>query len=173
MNTSRISSKPERAHARLVTLAQSQLRSAELRVTQARVAVLSVLLRTPRALSHLELQTELPDLDRVTLYRALDCLAQAGLAHKIIGDDRVFRFSAGNEFEPEHSLNPPAPRGVQHQHGHFQCTRCAQVFCLDQADSHQSLRDQLKHTLAATRSLGFQNHAIELTIKGWCQHCVD
>jgi Fur family ferric uptake transcriptional regulator len=49
--------------------------------------VLSVLLDTKRALSHLEVQDALPEMDRVTLYRALDCLTEAGLTHKIPGDD--------------------------------------------------------------------------------------
>lgn len=161
------------AKAQSDSLAQTQLRSLSLRVTQARLDVLSVLLRTPRAMSHLEIQAQLPSMDRVTLYRALDCLAQAGLAHKITGDDRVFRFSVGNEAETSAVSTQPRRRGVRHQHGHFQCTRCAQVFCLDQPETKPALKDQLKATLAATSLRGFQNHDIEVTIKGWCDHCAD
>ena len=162
-----------RGKAQSDALAQAQLRGVSLRVTQARLDVLSVLLRIPRAMSHLEMQENLPDMDRVTLYRALDCLAQAGLAHKITGDDRVFRFSVGNEPEAADDSVRASRRGVRHQHGHFQCTRCAQVFCLDQPESKPALKDQLKATLAATSLRGFQNHDIEVTIKGWCHHCAN
>jgi Fur family ferric uptake transcriptional regulator len=56
--------------------------------------VLSVLLRAKRALSHLEVH-DAAGMDRVTLYRALDCLTEARFTHKIPGDDRVFRYSTG------------------------------------------------------------------------------
>lgn len=160
------------AKAQSDEVAQAQLRGVALRVTQARVDVLSVLLRTPRAMTHLEMQEKLPLMDRVTLYRALDSLTQVGLAHKITGDDRVFRFSVGNEAEAvSASSRLNAKPGVQHQHGHFQCTRCAQVFCLDQPEAKPTLKDQLKATLAATSLRGFHNHDIEVTIKGWCDRC--
>src|SRR5450830_56961 len=52
------------------------------RATGARSQVLAVLLDSKRALSHLEVQSALPAMDRVTLYRALDCLTDAGIAIK-------------------------------------------------------------------------------------------
>ncbi|MBI3284130.1 MAG: transcriptional repressor [Burkholderiales bacterium] len=144
--------------------AHSQLQHAGVRVTAARIGVLSVLLSEQRALSHLEVQDALPALDRVTLYRALDCLTAAGLAHKISGDDRVFRYSTGSE----PASGQPA---LQHQHGHFKCTRCERVFCLDHAQQPASLREQLQATLQSTLGRGFQSHDIALTIKGWCADC--
>ncbi|MET3119580.1 Fur family ferric uptake transcriptional regulator [Undibacterium sp. GrIS 1.8] len=154
-------------------LAETMLRQAAIRVTDARLSVLTVLLDTRRALSHQEAQDALPDMDRVTLYRALDCLTDAGLAHKIAGDDRIFRYNTGSDHQPHIVAS-----GIQHQHGHFKCTRCAKVFCLDeelhctnQAHHHPSLQDQLQVTLQATLGKGFQNHDIELTIKGWCADC--
>ena len=81
-----------RAKAQSDVLAQAQLRGLALRVTQARLDVLSLLLRTPRAMSHLEMQEHLPAMDRVTLYRALDCLAQAGFAPKITCHYLLFPF---------------------------------------------------------------------------------
>src|SRR3712207_3455250 len=100
--------------ARAATLAERQLREAAVRVTDARVRVLAALLGAPRACSHQDVQEALPDMDRVTLYRALDCLTDAGLAHKIAGEDRIFRYSAGADQSVD-----------EHQHGHFKCTRCA------------------------------------------------
>jgi Fur family ferric uptake transcriptional regulator len=138
-------------------LAEAQLRNASVRVTAARVKVLAALLDAERAFSHQDVQDAFADMDRVTLYRALDCLTDAGLAHKIAGDDRVFRYSASIE------------RGAveHHQHGHFKCTRCAKVFCLDSIGE----ADMLQSTLQKTLGKGFRSHDIEFTIKGWCADC--
>lgn len=160
--------------------AEAQLRAAAVRVTAARVKVLAALLDAPSAVSHQDLQARLGELDRVTLYRALDCLTDSGLAHKIAGDDRIFRYSAGTE----HGAGdwPHA----QHPHGHFKCTRCARVFCLDDGDgaappqaglslrepgAQAALQRQLQDVVRQTLGDGFQSHDIELTIKGWCADC--
>lgn len=143
--------------------AETLLRAATVRVTAARTSVLAALLDSQQAFSHQDLQDALPEMDRVTLYRALDCLTEAGLAHKIAGDDRVFRYSAGADHA--HSAhNDSAP---QHQHGHFKCTRCTKVFCLDSSGEAALLRTALQETLGR----GFQSHDVEFTIKGWCADC--
>lgn len=149
---------------------EAKLRAAQVRVTQARLEVLALLCAQHRAMSHTEMQDAIPQMDRVTLYRALDCLTEAGLAHKIASDDRVFRFSAGSEMAQTTNTHVPGVH-AQHHHGHFKCTRCAKVFCLEQPDTNQSLRDQLQETLASTALKGFQSHDIEVTIKGWCDQC--
>ncbi|HJV75777.1 MAG TPA: Fur family transcriptional regulator [Noviherbaspirillum sp.] len=139
-------------------LAEAQLRVASVRITPARVKVLAALLNAQRAFSHQDVQDAFAEMDRVTLYRALDCLTDAGLAHKIAGDDRVFRYSAGAEHDGS----------IQHhQHGHFKCTRCSKVFCLDSIGEAGMLQDALQESLGK----GFQTHDIEFTIKGWCADC--
>lgn len=158
-------------------LAESQLRQAGVRATQARVLVLSALTHSPNAMSHQDLQDDLPDdMDRVTLYRALECLTEAGLAHKIAGDDRIFRFSVGAEHsECHHAGKPHAP----HQHGHFKCTECLRIFCLDGTSEAgllesvlpTSIKNPLQNALQQTLGQGFESHDVELTIKGWCAQC--
>jgi Fur family transcriptional regulator, ferric uptake regulator len=140
-----------------MALAESQLRDASIRLTAARVKVLAALLEAGRAFSHQDVQDTFGDMDRVTLYRALDCLTDAGLAHKIAGDDRVFRYSAG----ADHGAVP------HHQHGHFKCTRCTRVFCLDSIGE----AEMLERALCKTLGKGFRSHDIEFTIKGWCADC--
>jgi Fur family ferric uptake transcriptional regulator len=144
--------------------AEAQLRSASVRITAARVNVLAALLHAQRALSHQDIQDAFAGMDRVTLYRALDCLTDAGLAHKIAGDDRVFRYSAGAEHGGAAQEGSHAPH---HQHGHFKCTRCLKVFCLDSIGEEGLLQDALQETLGK----GFQSRDIEFTIKGWCADC--
>ena len=155
-----------------LALAEMRLRGATVRVTAARVKVLSALLGAPCACSHQDMQDRFIDMDRVTLYRALDCLTEAGLVHKIAGDDRVFRYSVGTEQSAHPGLLPHLA-----QHGHFKCTRCTKVFCLDHdaaagaSRSQAAIRRQLQSTLQETLGKGFQSHNIELTIKGWCADC--
>lgn len=161
------------------SIAENQLRASTLRVTDARVNVLTALLGAGYAFSHQDVQDTLADMDRVTLYRTLDCLTDAGLAHKIAGDDRVFRYNAA----VEHAGHGDHAQVQQHQHGHFKCTRCSRVFCIDNVDekllsgdgktasSDATLRQQLQTALQATLGKGFQSHDIELTIKGWCADC--
>lgn len=139
------------------------LRAAAVRVTPARLRVLGALLQAERAYTHQDVQDALSDMDRVTLYRALDCLTEAGLAHKIAGDDRLFRYSAG----AEHAVPQAGAVAPHHQHGHFKCTRCGKVFCLDSSGEAALLRSALQETLGR----GFQSHDIEFTIKGWCADC--
>lgn len=168
--------------ASLEALAERRLRESSIRSTSARVRVLSVLLGAPSACSHQDVQDRLVDMDRVTLYRALDCLIDAGLAHKIAGDDRVFRYSVGAEQGGSDSTSAHAH--AHPPHGHFKCTRCSRVYCLDGGDalllqdalsdaphSAASLRQQLQQILRQTLGDGFRSHDIELTIKGWCADC--
>lgn len=183
-------SKSSAAHYR--TTAENQLRESSLRVTDARIKVLAALLGAPYAFSHQDVQDTLADMDRVTLYRTLDCLTDAGLAHKIAGDDRVFHYNTATNEPLQHGETAPAK---QHQHGHFKCTKCARVFCIDNVDeslfdidskenvasknsnkahaklAEASLRTQLQQALQKTLGKGFQSHDVELTIKGWCADC--
>lgn len=133
--------------------ARQRLLTARARVTPAREHVLNILLAAPRALSHQEIEVLAREqdlvFDRVTLYRVLDWLVTQRLAHKIEGQDRVWRFNAVTITASEHS------------HAHFHCTCCGQVFCLE----------QLQPSFAVTLPTGFQFESAELTIQGICPHC--
>ncbi len=121
------------------------------RVTPARVGVLGILLNANAALSHQEIeQTALQQglvADRVTLYRALDWLVEQGLAHKIAGADRTWRYNAQT--------------GTPHQHAHFHCKDCEQVFCLE----------NLQPTLLFALPGGYQIDEVELNLQGRCPDC--
>lgn len=169
------------------TLAEARLRDVAVRITPVRIKVLAALLDARCAYSHQDMQDQFVDMDRVTLYRALDCLTDVGLVHKIAGDDRVFRYSAGAERSDDIKPDSPAHQAA-HQHGHFKCTRCAKVFCLDGSgeanflgsilssgdsnDAPAAFPKQLQRALQNTLGKRFQGHDIELTIKGWCADCV-
>lgn len=132
--------------------AEVLVRSAATRVTRGRIEILAVLLAARRALTHHEIERQVRrgalDMDRVTIYRVLEWLVARGLAHRISGDDRVWRFNAADE---EHAR----------QHAHFKCNNCGDVTCLE--------------TALAARSVplpsGYRPQEVELTVKGLCAGC--
>lgn len=128
--------------------ARSLIQATGARATLSRLAVLEVLLRCERPLSHQEiLQAIEPELDRVTVYRVLDWLTDSGLAHRINAADRATRFSVSSAL---------------HCHVHFQCERCGHIFCLPQSTP----------VLSAPLPAGFVQNEIEVTIRGICASCV-
>ena len=96
------------------------IRAAGARVTPARIRVLQLLSAAPVPLSHHDIETALgaDSLDRVTLYRVLDWLVEAGLATKRVDERRVWRFSL-------------AEGGTHGGHVHFRCDSCGRVYCLE------------------------------------------
>jgi len=154
-------SRPRRKSATSPTVspAETRLKGAGERSTAARLAVLDILLASPRALTHTEIAATATErgsgLDRVTLYRVLDWLVEKGLAHKIAGEDRVWRFNALNgETHDQARL---------HEHAHFQCSRCGRLYCLD----------DLRPAFAFTLPPGFRCDHAELILRGRCPDCVD
>lgn len=130
--------------------AEERLRSTGERVTVPRVRVLEALLQAGGALTHQEIEVLLGSaaLDRVTLYRVLDWLCVKGLAHRMSGGDRVWRFSA---IEGQHG-----------RHAHFECRHCGKVTCLDKQSTDE---------LAVNVPRGFRSEGIELTVRGRCAQC--
>jgi len=131
--------------------AEHLIRKADARVTRPRIAVLATLLAAPRALTHLEVEQRVrrsQPVDRVTVYRVLEWLVAQGLAHRIAGDDRVWRFNAVAD---EHA----------DEHAHFKCNRCGTVTCLDEMAARPVVK------LPA----GFRPQQVELTVKGLCAGC--
>jgi Fur family ferric uptake transcriptional regulator len=142
--------------------AEHRLRALGARVTQPRVRVLARLIASPELLSHQDVIEGLPAgaeaMDRVTVYRVLDWLAEQGLAQKRAGDDRVYRFGLSDHVE--------AREMAHRSHGHFQCTRCERVFCLEDC-MVEAAGDIPQPQLPE----GFTVDHVELTVKGRCPDC--
>lgn len=138
-------------HCAQVPAAQSRIRAAGERLTAPRAAVLAVLLGSDSALTHHEVESSLRagrPVDRVTVYRVLDWLVSLGLAHRIAGEDRTWRFRANRD--PSHG-----------PHAHFTCSRCGKTVCLD--DVAVPPRVSLPR--------GFLPQKVELTVQGLCAAC--
>ena len=134
--------------------ARRMIRSIGARMTASRARVLAELLQSGEALTHLDVQRRIErdaePIDRVTLYRVLDWLAGSGLAHRVAGPDRVFRFSV-------HSTAVPHP--------HFRCLRCDRMYCMKEADG---LERRVRESLPD----GFTGEQVEVTVSGLCADCV-
>lgn len=131
--------------------AEELIRHSGGRATAGRIRILAILLAEQQAITHREIEQRLPQtlqLDRVTLYRALEWLSEKNLIHKVTSDDRVWRYHANREL---HS----------HQHAHFKCTCCAQMICLDDFPIERNW----------PLPIGYRFQEIELTVKGLCADC--
>lgn len=132
--------------------AHALLRRVKGRVTPARLGVLGILLEADAALTHQEIEQQATQqgvtFDRVTLYRALDWLVEQGVAHKVNGPDRAWRYNA--------------QAGTPHQHAHFHCRHCGQVFCLE----------NLQPALLFSLPPGYRVEQVELNLQGYCPNCL-
>jgi Fur family ferric uptake transcriptional regulator len=130
--------------------AETTLRATGSRVTRNRVLVLACLLEAQRALTHAEVEERLQGqqaIDRVTLYRVLDWLTHQHLAHRLSGNDRIWRFTAEAE---DHAA----------QHAHFRCLDCGDVICLQPA-----------RPPSVPLPPGYSGQGLELTVTGHCAAC--
>jgi Fur family ferric uptake transcriptional regulator len=132
----------------------TMLRAAGLRRTGPRVAVLASLARASSPLSHAEICEQLGELalDRATIYRNLIDLTDAGLVARTDLGDHVWRFELR------------ADEGAHAQkHPHLVCTRCGEVSCLD------DVKVEVKVLRGARRAI--DTNALEVQLKGLCEHC--
>jgi Fur family ferric uptake transcriptional regulator len=129
------------------------IRNAGGRATSARIQILSLIKAASFPLSHSEIESMLAQdkqsIDRVTIYRILDWLADAGLAHKAADGRGVFRFSASD------------PDGEHAQHMHLRCTGCGGMFCLDTPPPPLPVLPR-----------GFRFGGMALDIRGECPRCI-
>ncbi|HEY0092923.1 MAG TPA: Fur family transcriptional regulator [Archangium sp.] len=135
---------------------QDRLRAAGLRSTSPRVAVLRELESATSPLSHADLVEALGEegYDRVTIYRNLTDLTEAGLVVRADLGDHVWRFELKREAKAAH----------QGTHPHFTCTDCGAVACLPA----ESVR--LSSTKGAPRSVAARS--VDIQLRGLCDRCV-
>lgn len=132
---------------------EQRLRSHGLRVTQPRLAVLELLLRSAHAMSQQDVEAALPGLaDRVTLFRILQAFEDAGLAHRVMDPKGVARFASCASGCSEHKHTDA--------HAHFRCTDCGAIYCLDDVELP---------TVKVPK--GFRLKESHLDLEGSCRHC--
>lgn len=129
------------------------LRTSGGRATAARMGVLTLLQAATFPLSHAEIEAMLNNeqqarIDRVTLYRVLNWLAENGIAHKAADASGVFRYKASMP-DVNHS-----------KHIHFRCTGCGGIYCLKAPVPRSPLLPK-----------GFHLTKMNLDLQGKCSRC--
>ncbi len=127
---------------------RARLKEAGLKVTEPRVAVLRALSKEGTPVSHAELATKLSAerLDKVTVWRVLVALTEAGVVDRNDVGDRTWRFELRKDGALGHDPHP-----------HFMCVSCKTVKCLP--------ADAVKIAPRIGREV------IEVQIKGRCEDC--
>jgi Fur family ferric uptake transcriptional regulator/Fur family zinc uptake transcriptional regulator len=131
------------------------IKQSGLKRTAAREAILESLGIAGRPLTHLEILKrckKTASLDRVTVYRTLETLLEAGLLHRIQGTDGTLRFC-------RHKADSSGKCAGNHIH--FLCVKCSSMSCLP---------EQPLPWIKAPR--GALIYSKQLVVQGHCAACV-
>jgi Fur family ferric uptake transcriptional regulator len=136
---------------------RERIRAVGLRSTAARIAVLRILSETKTPLSHADVAEKLAPagFDRVTVYRNLVELADAGLANRVDLGDHTWRFEVrGEAVDAAHQHTT--------EHPHFVCVDCGEVSCLPGVSVSVNATSESKSPVGNITSV---------LLKGHCGNC--
>ena len=127
------------------------LKDAKLYCTEARIAILQVLMQAGRPLRQDQItdQLTLRALNKVTVYRTLESLIAAGLVHRVFMDNRAWHFELADHCTEKQC------------HPHFTCTRCGVTTCLTET----------RLPLAQISRKGFIIRRQQVRLEGLCPAC--
>ncbi len=131
------------------------MRSAGVRPTARRLAVLSIIGAAGRPVTARQILERAGieiAIDRVTVYRALQGLYEAGLIERVKAGDRSWAYHL--------TVSPSHPR-----HPHFYCTACGDLTCLDAASAKLDI-NRLQEIFPA------QVVHLEIRLEGVCPDCL-
>lgn len=128
------------------------LKRHQLKRTEARLRVLSLLVNKKTATSQPDLESVIGDVDRVTLYRILNAFEEKGIIHKVFDLNGTANYAICSSDCDEHNHND--------EHLHFNCTNCKNVYCLDELD--------MPPIVLPT---GFKLERLSFTATGLCPKC--
>ncbi len=127
------------------------LKNHTLRITDCRIDVLEKFYKTNHALSFKDLENDLEDYDRVTLYRTLNSFIDKGLLHRIPSDDGYASYGLCSV--------ECTDQAHHHDHVHFKCNECGHIECLP--DYH----------VPKVNLPGYQIEEQNLILNGICKVC--
>jgi Fur family ferric uptake transcriptional regulator len=129
------------------------LQQHHIKKTSSRVAILQALKRGGFPLTEAEIKAQMGDLyDRITFYRNMQSMAEAGILHRIVVDNTLVKYA----------LNPCDKKNCHHiNHAHFFCRKCSKLICLDEIEIETKLPE------------GYVREEVELLVRGVCNLCVD
>lgn len=146
--------------------AESILKTHALRRTPVRLGVLDVLAGNRHPLDATEIISKLPShIDRVTVYRTLNTFVDKKIVHRVRGEDRSWRYAAG---EPSGAGGLKHGGGeASHHHAHFVCDDCGEVECLEDA----AIPRNFVKSMGVERA--YKVTYPEVTLHGSCPRCVE
>ena len=128
------------------------LQSHGLKKSAARLAIIESLQNGNAPRSEHEVKETMGALyDRITFYRTVQTLIDAGVMHRIVIDRNTVRYAL-NHCDKAHQHTT--------DHVHFQCQDCKQIICMD----------ALK-TTTPNLPKGFSAEQCEVIVKGLCKQC--
>ena len=131
--------------------ARQMLRDCNLYCTEARVAILGVLMETPRPLRQNQIAKRLTDraMNKVTIYRTLESLVEVGLVHRAFMQKRAWHFELAHHCSETQC------------HPHFTCLTCGQTHCLT----------GISIPMAKSPYKGFIIRRQQVRLEGFCPTC--
>jgi Fur family ferric uptake transcriptional regulator len=106
-----------RNNVALIMLEKNQIRK-----TPFRLEVLKLFTTSESALSLKEIESQLNDFDRITLYRTLKLFKEKGIMHEIL-HSKGKKYALCKDECDEHKH--------QHEHLHFHCSKCKESLCVE------------------------------------------
>ena len=136
---------------RLDDRARHMLKETGLYCTEARVVVLKVLMEATCPLRQDQINGELAHrvLNKVTVYRTLESLEEAGLVHRAFMHNRAWHFELADHCSEKQC------------HPHFTCTNCGVTYCLT----------DISLPMAKIPQKGFVISRQQVRLEGLCPAC--
>ena len=128
------------------------LKSHQLRSTPVRKQILDLFIQSKHALGKSNIEAELEEIDRITLYRTLRTFEQKGIIHQAIDGSGKTKYALCSHECSEHKHND--------HHAHFYCLRCEKTVCMNSIG-------------VPTVSIpeGFEIAQAQLILSGTCKNC--
>ena len=128
------------------------LKHKSIRITDFRIKVLEVFEQSENAVSIKTIEKALGKFDRTTLFRTLNTFIDKGLIHEVQlpSEEKMLALCS-------HTCNA---NGHEHEHIHFKCTACKEVFCKKPTTNPNIVIE------------GFEIQKIEINTMGICSNCL-
>jgi len=133
--------------------AEQLLKTHGLRVTNVRTQVLNIFFDTEVALAHSDIEGQMGEVDRITLYRTLKSFEDKGLIHKAIDGSDKPKFALCQDECDEHEHHD--------HHAHFHCDDCGSTYCLEEVEAPM-----------INAPNGFKVATTHLVVTGKCEKCL-
>ncbi|MEX2483967.1 MAG: transcriptional repressor [Brumimicrobium sp.] len=130
------------------------LKEKNLRATPFRKEVLQLFVKNDHAISVQDIENELGEHDRITLYRTIKSFINKGVVHEIVMPGDVKKMAL---CDPVCSHDDGLH---EHNHIHFQCKKCEEVYCVE------------VNTLPKVTLQNFEIDEVEIQARGTCKACL-